>query len=110
MAGRTTRAARPGPVRTFDLARAVAPQAPALLELYRRFVAEEQRLTELLGPDDPPTFDDFVAWIVERAGRPPRRPKGRRDRSPDAWRRRSLAQRRRRERERVSAGLVTAAA
>lgn len=88
------------PPRTFDLARVVAPVARELSELHRRFVVEEQRLTAELGADEPPSFEDFVAWIVDRGGRPPRRPKGSQDRRPGASQNRSRAQRRRREQER----------
>lgn len=88
---------------TFELARSIAPNAEALLELQRRFLAEEQRLAAALGPDDPPTFSDFVAWIVERGSRPPHRPKGRRDRHPDAHLRRSQGQLRRQRAAREAA-------
>lgn len=83
----------------YELARGLAALGPQLLELRRRFVAEEQRLTAELGADDPPTFEDFVAWIVERGSRPPHRPPGRRE-SARARRNRSLAARRRHQRQR----------
>lgn len=95
---------------SYELARAIAPEAEALLELRRRFEAEEARLTAVLGPDEAPTFADFVAWIVERGTRPPHRPRGQRDRDPNAAARRAAAQRRRRERERAEATATRAAA
>jgi hypothetical protein len=101
-------ARRNPPVRTYDLARSVAP---ALVELHRRFVLEEERLAEQLGADDAASVDDFVAWVVGRAGEPPRRPRGSRDRSSVSNARRSVAQRARRARERRGAqeGLASAA-
>ena len=83
----------------YELARDLAPQAEALLELQRRFEAEEARLAVALGPDDPPTFEDFVRWVVERGSRPPHRPRGRRER-PSASVNRSIAARRRHQRAR----------
>ena len=85
---------------SYELARAIAPEAEALLELRRRFEAEEERLSRAFGSDEPPTFADFVAWVVERGSRPPHRPRGRRDTDPSAAARRSAAQRRRRDQER----------
>lgn len=93
----------PAPDRTFDLARMVAPVAGPILELRRRFLADEARLCAELGPDDPPTFDDFIDWVVMKAGSPPHRPPGS-DRDPDARARRSTAQRARRDRERAASG------
>ena len=88
------------PARIYDLAALVAPVAGPLLELERRFLAEEERLTIALGPDEPPTFGDFVDWIVMHATVAPHRPPGP-DRDPEARWRRSAAQRRRRARERL---------
>lgn len=94
------RPSRPVAHRTnFELARSLAPLAAELLELRRRFAAEEARLTALLGEDDPPSFEDFVAWVVERGSRPPHRPLGRPE-GAEARRRRSEAARRRHQRER----------
>lgn len=97
------------PVTSFELAQPLVPHAAALLELHRRFVAEEERLTAALGIDEPPSFEDFVAWIADRGKRPPGRPRGRRDRHPDAHRRRSQAQRRRRAVERATNSVAIAA-
>lgn len=84
---------RPRPIRNrtnYELARGLAEHAEALIELHRRWVAEEERLTAQLGEDEPPTFEDLVAWIVDRGSRPPHRPVGRRER-PQARRNRSVA-------------------
>lgn len=83
----------------YELARDLVDEAPALLELYRRWLAEEERLTAALGPDDPITFADFVAWVVERGSRPPHRPRGRPERA-SARLNRSAAARRRHQRAR----------
>lgn len=93
----------------YELARDLVEQADALLELYRRFVAEEARLTAQLGADEPPTFADLVAWIVERGRRAPHRPRGRRER-PEASRNRSIAARRRHERARQQRTMAEAGA
>lgn len=94
---------------SYELARDIAPHAEALLELHRRFEAEEARLAAALGPDDPPTFADLVRWIVERGSRPPHRPRGRPDRNPSAHQRRSQAQRQRRQTEAARAQLEAVA-
>jgi hypothetical protein len=88
----------------YELAAPLAEHGAALAELYRRWVAEEQRLTIELGADEPPTFADFVAWIVERGNRHPHRPPGRPE-HPGARRNRSRAAlaRHQRERERQTA-------
>ncbi len=88
----------------YELARELAPLGPQLLELHRRFCAEEARLAATLGADDPPTFEDLVRWIVDRGSRPPHRPRGRRER-PIASLNRSRAafERHRRRREQAVA-------
>ncbi len=89
-------AVRLPPIRTYDLARSVAPVADALTELHRRFMAQETRLTEAFGEDEEPTFDVFLEWVVSHVDRPPGRPRGSRDRSPASSQRRRQGQLRRR--------------
>jgi hypothetical protein len=70
-----------------------------LVELASRFDAETARLAAL-GPDQPASAADFVAWVMASPqGRPPGRPPGAIDGNASAHLRRSAAQRERRRRE-----------
>lgn len=75
-----------------------------LAELARRWARESARLGE-----ESEEAADFVAWVLGLDRHPPGRPRGSIDRHPDARRRRSRAQRARRERDRTR-GLIDTAA